>query len=439
MPAVQTYCKAITADTHIVGSGGTPVVQTISNVRDKAGNLFTGRLAVVWNANAILNAITNTGNAYGVNWGIDNGVIGCAGGDADIYQFGSLKVCSAGATTRFSVLDTGANAFFGGDIFRAAYVSAFRLGEFDITYDLNTRTGDTFLVTILGGDTLNIDIASGTVNVAHATVAEPVAMMAMRTILGASATKGGSNGAGGGPMTWGWDTKMGTRGSVVHFVGNQSSNARGQRNDTFAANCDLASYQSGFPIVSVWGSNSYTISGSTGSIGVSQVAFSGLDVRANSGVFTQLLSPGRYSFDTQINPKWVMFAGDGVAPASNTLQTDLAEIALGWTDGTRQGGSWHGENVVGNSVPLRGARFFSDASLLRFASAINGASTTFGAIAEIIEVRSDGIVTINWSTVDGLAREIRWFALGERPTIIPPITVINPICLVPQPSPVFER
>ncbi len=421
MPAVQCCVLVFTA---LSASSG---VQTVTGVVDADGNHFIGRTFMFYNGAVANNALaygTAFGHAYAFNGGIDmSDGRGSSVGTAETSQFG-VKICSEANGYGYSVLDTGANAFFGGDVNRVARVTAVRNGEFDLTYPLNNISGDSIICVVLGGDDLNIDLPGpGQVPTAGQTITttdEPAGVLFPRGFdpISTPPAYGYATGAGGvGGTGIGWASRVDGAQAAMHIlVQSQGGNGRYQRTDKCAVNIDsnfMVAANEG--TVASWGVTSYTMGPGVTS-GIAALAFSGSGVAARSGSLTQPLAGGSQTISTGILPRLIILASYGAA-ASTSLRTDQAEIALGFCSANAQAGYWTGETAT--SPAVLGARYLSDTTALRFAAA-NAGSTNFTAIASFVGITDyNGTFTINWDSVDGVQREVLWFVLGES-TLPPP-------------------
>lgn len=392
--------------------------QTITGIVDRDGAAFTPKFVLFQSGYAALNILTTTGTdtVYADFHGADNLTDPVAMTRADclgagVGKFlGGFQTPAGGGATQASLLDHDAAAAFGGVTYRLATVTAVASGSFTLTYTVNSRTGDAVLCTVLGGDDFDIDQHEEVTNGTITTTGPAQAVLTMSHSF--SAQSG-----------WGWDTRESDRGVSICFVQNQGGNSRYQRSDTCAASVDVNTNTvvTGAPYVSAWGDTSYTIAGSSDIKAFTQFAFSGTDLIARAGVFTQPTTTGQQTVTLGLDAQWLMVVSRG-AEAGTTLLTDQAETALGWTDGTRQVGFWAGENTVGNVGSVNGARYLSNASLLRFATP-DSTSTTFDAVASLVELNPTGTLTLDWTTVDSTEREILWFALGVDHT--PPTPVYH--------------
>lgn len=380
--------------------------QTVTGVVDREGNPFTPKLVLFQSGYAALNTLTTTGldTVYANFQGADNLISPVAMTRADTLGVGIAKFTQGYVTPTggsvASLLDHDAAGAFGGATNRLATITAVALGSFTLTFTANARTGDAVICAVLGGDDLVID---QTESLTNGVVSTSGAAQGVLTMTHQFSTASG----------WGFDTRDSGRGLSIAFVQNQGGNSRYQRSDMCGASIDANAntVETGSPYVSVWDDASYTVDGSASIKGFTQFAFSGTGLVAKAGSFTQPSVTGQQIVPLDLNAKWLMVISRGAA-AGTSLLTDQAETALGWTEGVNQVGFWAGENTVGNVGSLNAARYLSDASLLRFATPA-GNGTTFDAVAEFVSLDPAGFLTVDWTTTDGDAREILWFALGE--------------------------
>lgn len=390
-------------------------VQTVTGVVDVDGNPFIGKFFIFQGAFCDNNVLKTLTHNMGYDMGVSDGVNGEANGFGDVFQF-SAKICSGMGYAHYCVGDTHPDIFFGGAFDGAAYISAVRSGEFDLTWDQNNRGGsDTKLVTVFGGDDLTTSY-NGLTNVAVVTPTIPQGFLSMSTHgAGFGTTSGAFSGAGGQAVSIGFATRDGDQGAMGIHLQNQGINSRALLTDRYTLGLDSSL---GLPVingtprhVSSWDALSYTTTGSNIG-GRDELAFCGSGIKTAGGSFIQQATVGNQTVTTGINAKWLMLATVGNT-SSLVADASRCEWSLGWTDQTRQGVYWTGETVSGNGTPLTGVRFVSDSSIIRCAVP-DTLSTVFLAVAELVEVDSTGSFTINWTTNDGVAREILWFGVGEQ-------------------------
>ena len=383
--------------------------QTVTGVADKDGNNFVGKVFYVISGKTALNTlgVQSFGNYASLSMGIDNGTIRGAQGFYDTAQFGTNKVCSVNASSNSWLLDGGANAFGGGDKFRQAYITAVASGSFTITYVQNDRTGDACTVLILGGSDLTVDLINASAaSTTYATSGAPIGMLCLDT--NAFSNSGGvTTGSGGGNFGIAWDTKDSGCGISLNYMRTNAGNSRYQSADYSKATIDYASTTvTGTSTISAWGGSSFT----TGSVGIGAVSvFSGTNVRVAAGSFTQPLSDGPQTINLGIDAAAIILSSVG---AASNASTDLAMSThtIGWGTPLASTCMWNGESGSSGTT-MTGTRYLKTGAILQFATP-NGASTTFHSTATITAMDSTGNITLEWSGVDGVAREIIWFAIG---------------------------
>lgn len=396
--------------------------QTVSGIVDKDGNAFTpeylwfingsSELNLLWsNGSGVYNTTTYCENLYRAS----DGAAGY-GATGILPQFG-VKIGSGGGGSgpNCALVSLEADAFFGGNNYRYCRINSVSSGSFELEV-MHTEawafTTDVMCLALANAGDLSmstpafLDVAGF-----HSTTGIPRAII--RGLCASVATSGSpATGAGGSAFGWGWDTPNG--GPFTAKTRNTAQaggvNTRYQISTRYGADLDNAGTKTDGAYVSVWASNGITSAGANGGPGT-PVLVTGDSVVAASGKFVQPSSTGHQTITTGINAAWVCVASVGL-PTSTSVDTTWSEMAVGWTNGTSQMHYWGGEKAL--TLPLLGANIVSDTHLLRFADATgpNGSSTAFGAYCSIVEIDSTGSFTVNWSLVDGVDREIIWFALG---------------------------
>lgn len=383
--------------------------QTISGIVDKTdGQPFTPTLVLFQSAYAALNTLTASPNAYMDSRGADTGTALTGMVNANAPDLGG-KVGSWGYSTIYSLLDLKAQVFFGGVLLRLASITDVSLGSFELTYGLNDRTGDAVLCTVFGGDDLTFHTAYPLINDTVTTSEIPQGVLMMPVVNLASSGGTTSVSAGSRAVTWGWDTPDHNRGTAALHIA--VGNYRGQLTTQASETINSSGVATNDGLVSAWGPSSYTVTGGAGAAGVTTIAFCGANIVTAAGSFTQTADIGGQIFSTGIHPKWIMLLAYG-GEAQTGVDSTYATVSHGWSDGTHQTGFWTGEALASDTNPLLGARYLSDTSVLRF-GAPNGAATTFTAVASVVEIAPNGLVTLNWTVNDGVPRQILWFAVGE--------------------------
>lgn len=389
-------------------------VQTVTGIRDRDLVSFVGSLAFIQSCNAPNNTLsyqTGLNNASVDDRGADDGVKGMSTALGDIGRFGG-KLTAGGAGTRYSLVDYQADIFFGGNFQGYGRISAFRSGELDITWTLMARPGDVFLLTVFGPGEPFFEYGRGLQNGTTTTARRPFGIFNVGAVEPMSATLNIATGSAGNYLGYGWDCRDSNRGSVAYQNIDQSGNARGSKTDRCGLAIDTPSGVSGaVPAVTTWSDTSYTLTGGAGAINYTTFVLEGESGIARAGVFNAPLVPGTQTYALDLDAYWIVGASAGT-PTATPFLTDQASFSMGWTNGVEQGCYWVGETTATNVNPIKGARYISNDSFLRLGSA-NGASTTFGNVAEFVDFdRATGILTLEWTAADGTLPEWQWFAVG---------------------------
>lgn len=419
---MQACIKVI--PTKAIGVG----TQTVTGVQDKDGNNFVGKFFMFFSIGHAVNDLSYQGhfsqNAVEWNIGIDTTTQSGSMSGADRTQFSTLKQASTAQSTNSSILGLWSDAFFGGVIYRKAYVSAVSSGQFDITYTQNDATSDDLIAVILGGSDLDITYNADISNETVTTTTTPHGVFCQRApFISTSAGTNGTVATGGNDLNFGWDTLAGTPGSAAIFVPLDAENHRRQETDRMY----LVNGSAAAPSVTTWGPTSYTITGGSPTLSGYQIAFSGASTTSNSGSFNQSATTGSQVIDLGVpKPRFVMLLSTGRVTTSGDDNTK-AEMSFAWVTPTSQVGFWTAETTVHGAAV--GARIVSDSTALRFGTP-NGGSTTFNSVASVTSLAEDGNLTLNWTSVDGTAREILFFVIGDAPnaanlTVIKEVSVGN--------------
>lgn len=376
-------------------AGLTPL--TVTGVVDKDGAQFVGKAWFIY-GNSVLNTIgTWTRLAYGM----DDLTTRYATGFDETNEFGG-KITSTGAGGGLSFIDERGSVFFGGAIERQAYISSASLGQYVITPTVNNRSGDTYVVLVLGGDDLLAKIGTAPSGQTFTVGFQPEAVIAQgQPNTSTPATSGG----GGGSI--GWDTRLSNRGTAAVAVVAQGGNARYQIDTGAIAVIDQVTLTAASKTVSAWSSTGFSISGS-GFGGGTYFALGG--IKAASGADLQPAAPGVQVIDAGIKIRaFLILSVDAAASAS--VRTDLASLCIGVADGTRVGCVWTADNKNGNGT-LTGARYVSNGHIQVGGTPAAG-STTFTATATAVSF-SGTEARITWSAVNGAQPQFLWLALGEQ-------------------------
>lgn len=408
--------------TFTVTSGTGP--QSVSGkVFDRDGNPFVGKIAFNEYGDCIVNTLTyQTGgnNAFIHNYGADDGTLGFSTSLGDINRF-NLKIASGGAGGRNSMVDYQADIFFGGNYQGYGYISGFFSGGFTFERTTNARgNGKEFMVVVLGGDDLTIDYLQPLIDGMKSTSDHPRAIYSLSSGFPMQPSAGPVTAAGGANIGVGWDCQGSARGASSYYLVSQGGNIRGDAEDMFAGQLQTSgAFDTNRPIISNWGTSDITVSGCPSTALFTSFIFCGEGIRATAGIATQPLTASVQTINLGIFAKWVAVVSQGVTDA-NPVQTDIIDCSIGWTDGTRQASYWIGETSPGNQPAIYGSRFLSDNTIVRHGNAL-AVATTFHTLAEFVSLSEDGILTIDWTLVDGVARRFQWFALGEQ--IAPPPSI----------------
>lgn len=393
-------------------------LQTVTGVVDRDGNPFVGTLFLFQGAAPTTVDPGDWINHYCDIRGFDT-VVARSGSATGDEALAGGKICSNGSSLgEYSVIDYRVQTLFGGAFYQLAKVVDSRLGEFDLQFDLNDRTGRTVLCTVFGGDDLTILHPSGIslpfINGTHSLAAKPQGLLTVPSPVLASSGFSGTA-AGGQSVSWGWDTPRGDKASAVVNVVNQGNNFRAQRDSTYLLQMGDTGTLTPGGSITAWGDDTYTVANNDDALVPTGIFFCGPDIRTTAGKFTSRTTTGTQVIDVDLDARWIMFLSTG--PASPTSSSPLAEMTHGWAAGSSQVGFWGGEKRVGNVQPLFGWRNLDTASVLRFADP-NYTSTVYSAVAEVVSIATDGLVTLNWTANDAVEREIYWFAIGTE--VAPP-------------------
>ncbi len=389
--------------------------QTVTGVQDAEGS-FIGKIFLFQSAFAVINTVTAGGtpfNYYVDDRGIDTGTVRSSEAVADLYSGFNFKAVAGGLSLGdHSLIDVTTGSFGTASFERKAKISAIRSGEFDIAYDLNGRDGDSVLVLVFGGDDLDIALTNY-VNGTYTTPSKPQGLLSAPVPLTASSGST-SVGTGGQNIDWGFATRDGDYGTLDLHVVNQGNNWSAQRTDGWTSAIDATTGVQGTrPTVSAWGDTSFTIA--NGGVAGTPIVFCGENVRCVGLAITQPLTASSQQIDFGIAPKAILFFSTGYAVSSST-QAPVGQFSMGWATGAAsptQVGFWNGETTNGNTGAVFGARYLSNSTVLRFGTP-NAASTTFTNVANVTNISAtDGTADLNWSLVDGTARQVLVFAIGE--------------------------
>ena len=208
--------------------GTGPGVQTVTGVSDPDTGAFIGEVVIFQSGLAGLNTLASGGAGIGTytdSRGADNGSVRSALSASGLYSGFNFKAADTGQSLGNHSIATVISDSFGSAVLdRQAKITAFRLGEFDITYDVNTRTGDYIIAIILA----EIDVAFiNNINGTYTTPSKPQGLIAL-PIPGLAASGGTSSGTGGNPVLWGYATRDADYGAANVLVVNQGNNYSAQ-------------------------------------------------------------------------------------------------------------------------------------------------------------------------------------------------------------------
>ncbi len=366
--------------------------------------------------NDTLTANTGFSDSYALGAGVDDITNAGATMKADNPQFGANKSVTTNDGVGYSVLDCIANAFFGGDKERSAYVSAVASGQFTLTYTLNLRTGDYIAVLVLGGSDLDLTVNNTISNQTVTTPSIPKAVLTLPiSVVGAHATSNGV-GAGGGSSPFGFDTRVGIRGCAGMATQTNSGSSRFANSDRMSALFSETTLDATAPKVTTWGPLSYAITGASSSIGAAQLAFSGATISANAGQFAVPGSSQSLYVDLGIQADLVFLFSNGKA-LSASLATDKGETCVAIISGhaaagMRQVSFWTAERSPwAGTATVPGARWLSSTSALRFGTP-DGSTTTIQMVGAAVVSNNRRILRLDFSSADGVARDVQFLAIG---------------------------
>jgi hypothetical protein len=376
-------------------------VQTVTGVVDRDGAPFAGK-AFVFQGNGILNTIEGAGRHFN---GFDDGVSVRRSDGFEDANFAGFKGCSGGSSGDYSVLSMHMQSQFGGATYRLAYVSAVRVGEFDLTYDTNTLTGDSFVALILGGNDLDVTVGNVSATSPGNTITPgfaPVAAIFKSQLL----TTGTAIASGGGGAGWGWAIDDDTQMAIATRDHDLAGNDRLQLTDR-AQTSGTASR------LATFASNHYSLSIGGGAASCGHLTVGG--VSRATGSFSRS-STGTEVVTCGIDAKAILLIGVAVPSGAGAL-TDRMSLSFGIATHTgAQAAYWTGQQNVGTPFPggpPLGGRYLSNADLL-IAGTPNGVGTTVDVKARLSAVDSvNGTFSLNFLLNDGVTREWLWLALGD--------------------------
>ena len=156
-------------------------VQTVTGVSELAGRFRWGSGDLpVW-MRLPSNTLTSGGahkvvGTYGDSRGVDTGTLRSALSVSGLYLVLNFKAQDSGESLgEGSIATVISDSFGSGVLDRVAKITAFRSGEFDLTYTTNTRTGDTIMAIVLA----EIDITfTNNSNGTYTTPSKPQGLLA---------------------------------------------------------------------------------------------------------------------------------------------------------------------------------------------------------------------------------------------------------------------
>lgn len=392
------------AKTIVVAARSGIGVQTVTGVTDSTGTLFIPEIFLIHGNSAADTLATFCRVSYG-----QDDLISPRGQAFDETNEFSGKIVSTGAGNK-SILDERGSVFFGGAIERQAYISAARLGEFDITYTVNNRTGDSFIVTVMGGDDFQGKIGINPTANVYTVGFAPEAVIGQQADNATSSptTSGGSN------ISLGWATKTSGMGTSAVAVIAQGGNARYQVSTLAGATLSMASLGaiSTSGTVTDFGGDSFTISGTPFAGSYSFLAVGG-GILAKAGIITQPLTSAVVETVTGMTNRLVLLMSVG-ATASTSVRTDRATLSIGTFDGTTYACHLIGDATVGNPAGT-GFRYLSTADVGLMGTPAGGSTSLTTKVQGLGFSEANSSFSLNFSQVDGTAMEWYWLALGETP------------------------
>jgi hypothetical protein len=389
----QIFSKLLTVTT-----GGTATTETVSGVNDaKLGTAFVAKAFVVFGVGAINTTAINTAirmgfaDATGAGWNY---------GGNESNDFGG-KITRSGGGNVPIYLPSG--SIFGGNQ-QVATISNIVAGAFDITYSVN-YSGQSYAILALGGADLNVSVAGLTAALKQTTTWKPEAALFLYSSVSGSPNNGPSNFS-----AFGFAERNGATGAMALSDNSQGTGSRYQRTTKcIALLSDTPAVTDERAIVS-WQTDGFTQDSAVASA-FYYLALGG--VRTAGGTLTQPTgSPATVTLTPGFDPIALLVFSCGKT-AGTTIVTDCCQWSMGACDGVSSLGAWTNEDLQGNATPVHGAVRLSNADILQFCDAPAGAGSTMTAKAQVTAWnRSAGSITLDWSTVDAVAREYFWLALG---------------------------
>ncbi len=393
-------------------------VQTVTGVTDADGD-FVGKV-FIFNATYItaLNTVTSSTagtGAYSHIIGVDTGAIRSAAALESLYTPFNFKAVAGGLSFGDdSIIDYWTTNLGSYSFDRSAKITAISAGQFDVTYTATFAGPTPILVTVLGGDDLDItftDVVNGT----YTTPSTPQGLLAL-PVSGPAASGATAGFVGGGDVPYGFATRDGVYGAADLQVVSQGNNWSVQRTSAWNASMNGSTGVLGaLPTVSAWGDTSFTLANGP-AVASTVMAICGDEIVTAGGVFTQPSMTGAQTIDLGISAKVIWFFSIGQT-AATTVYSSPGQFSMGTATALSQTGYWGGDATNGNVGPQTGARVLSADSVIRFGTPAAG-GTTFVARAALTAL--DTTAVLDWTVVDSTARQILWFAIGEQTPPPPP-------------------
>jgi hypothetical protein len=409
-------------------------MKTVTGVADADGDITAEYLfffgGYTWNG---LNAVSyedaflhgSTLFDYGADFiGLGQATSTGVGGENTPFAF---AVICGGVGQGYSLIDIRPQLSFGGENQLLGYVSAVSAGTFTLTLDRNSRGSDYYMYLALSDVTIDLPtsppdpalISNGTFTASG----YPVGVINFPANTGFAAHgTGQATGAGGSYNGIGWSARDSNQGAAVGRIEGQHFETRVgvTLTDRCAAGLDTSGVLLTPAPTITWDALGFTVTGAASPLNYIPFIFSGTDIVARAGSEAQPITTGTQTIDLDCEATWVIMVGEGVVDGAGV--GTRYDFSLGLTDGISQINFWTGQAGNGDGS---GARWIGDAALLRFGAA-NGVSTTFPNVMEFVSLVGSTL-TVDWTAVDGTARQWLWYAMG--PSDVPP---------PPPPTPVYR-
>lgn len=353
-----------------------------------------------------------------IGTGFADGTIDMGQSSSDAAGFGARFVCG-GSSGAYSVIAVHTQAAFGGNMVLQAAVSSISSTGFTIAYTTNDTSGgstsypyfapgQSFMFVALGGADLDVDMGIPTGSGLPTTIGFPLKGLISRgqTLGPGGGTATGAGGGGAGAV--GWTTDAGEQGCVATYLAGYTTMYAYHATDRVTADLTSGGAVSSGQIGTIT-ATAFTASNYAGSY----LAVGGTNIITKAGAFTQSAATGAQVVSLGIDAAVVLFATAGTLTSDvGVVQEGSFQFNLGalTADGT-VASLWCGEINTSSAAPL-GARYVSDAALLRFGTP-NGASTTFDSVVDSATLSPAGTATLNWASTDAGNRAVLWFAIGS--------------------------